>query len=172
VPGCGIGLRGELLALGTDPNTQEAEDASLVETGGDAVGSVGNDVNERLPDRASAPDSASALAFDASPIPTIDATRWGIDSSSDASVAMDGASDTNVSDALLSDRADQYSDAITDTADGAVPICTQLLGCCNQLMMTGAPPPVLATCFAQPWDAGEGACDMVLAGFTAAGLCP
>jgi hypothetical protein len=169
IPGCGLGLGGELIVMGTEPNMQEVADASLVETGGDALAS--NDVNVRMPDRASDAANANAFALDAGSIPAWMRTDGDTDSSSYASVAMDGSSATSASDAFLPDGADQSSDAIADAADDAVSTCARLLQCCDQLM-TIAPPPILATCFAQPWDAGEGACDMVLAGFTGAGFCP
>ena len=150
LPGCGIDLGGELPVLDTAPNGQAAADATLVESGGDDEAFIGTDVGLRTPDGPSAAASADAFAFDAGQIPTMDETPRGTDSSSDASVVIDHASDTSANDVFLSDVSDASSGAITDASDERVSACAQLLQCCNQLTMTGALPPVLATCFAQP----------------------
>ena len=171
--GCGLGLGGELLVPSTDPNTQHATDAGVIGARED-VAAASSEGDVRTQHRASPPPKAIALPPDSGPSQTWVTPDASIDNSNDAAAGADGAWVTNLSDApLLVKGADKSSGATTDAADETASSCERLLQCCNQLATTGAPVPVLAACFAQPWDGGNpGACDMVLTGLSGAGFCP
>lgn len=170
---CGLGLGGELLVPSTDPNTQQAIDAGFVEARDDVEAAGSNEGDVGTQDRVSPPLNTDVLPSDSGPSHAWMRPDASIDNSNPAPGDA-GASVPNPSDALfLVDGRDESSGAITDAADETASLCEQLLQCCNQLMTTGAPLPVLATCFAQPWDGGDSSsCDMVLAGLSGAGFCP